>query len=264
MKEHAPPKPTRRIFLKQIASVAGVAPNVARGGVVATLAGCANAEIRPGKPPASCPPTTGSATPPTATALPPTTYESLGPVEAAFVEKMVDVMCPADALTPRGVDCGLAIFIDRQLARDFGKGARRYAHGPWKKGIPQAGNQLPMTPEQFFKVGLAAVTAESQRRFGGRFDQLDDERADALLDDIAAGKVADPRVPLDAWFNELVYPLFVQACFADPMYGGNRNKAFWKMIGYPGLPAKYAHEMVEYRGKPFPGAAAPRSIADFG
>ena len=31
-----------------------------------------------------------------------------------------------------------------------------------------------------------------------------------------------------------VYPLFQQACFADPVYGGNRDKVFWKMIGYPG------------------------------
>jgi gluconate 2-dehydrogenase gamma chain len=53
-------------------------------------------------------------------------YESLGPAEAAFVEAMVNVMCPADALTPNGVDCGLATFIDRQLAGGFGKGERYY------------------------------------------------------------------------------------------------------------------------------------------
>ena len=39
-------------------------------------------------------------------------------------------MCPADALTPNGTDCGLAIYIDRQLAGDFGKGGRMYSHGP--------------------------------------------------------------------------------------------------------------------------------------
>ena len=52
----------------------------------------------------------------------PAGYESLGPTEAAFVEAMVNVMCPADSLTPNGVDCGLATFIDRQLAGAFGKG----------------------------------------------------------------------------------------------------------------------------------------------
>jgi gluconate 2-dehydrogenase gamma chain len=43
---------------------------------------------------------------------------------------MVNVMCPADALTPGGVDCGLAAYIDRQLAGGFGKGARLYMRGP--------------------------------------------------------------------------------------------------------------------------------------
>jgi cytochrome c2 len=37
-------------------------------------------------------------------------YNSLSPDEAAFVEAMVNVMCPADDYTPNGVDCGLAIY----------------------------------------------------------------------------------------------------------------------------------------------------------
>ena len=192
------------------------------------------------------------------------TYESLGPAEAAFVEKMVDVMCPADALTPSGVDCGLAIFMDRQLARDFGAGARRYMRGPWRSGIGQAGNQLPMTPERYFKAGIAAANTQCDKAFGKTFDRLDAAQADTFLNDITDGKVTDERLPLDIWFNELVYPLFIQACFADPMYGGNRDKVFWKMIGYPGLPARYAHDMVSFRGKPFPGAADPKAIEDLG
>jgi len=54
-----------------------------------------------------------------------------------------------------------------------------------------------------------------------------------------------------------------QACYADPLYGGNRGKVFWKLIGYPGLPAFHTQNMVTYRGKPFPGAADPKSIQDF-
>jgi hypothetical protein len=83
------------------------------------------------------------------------------------------------------------------------------------------------------------------------------------LHDLAAGKVTDARVPLTSWFNELVYPLFAQACFADPIYGGNVGKVFWKMIGYPGLPATHAQDMLDFRGKPYPDAADPKSIADF-
>ena len=191
-------------------------------------------------------------------------YLSVGPDEAAFVEALVDAMCPADELTPRGVDCGLALFIDRQLAGGFGKGERLYLRGPIRPGRPEDGYQLSLTPEQFFKIGIAAADASCRRLNGKRFTELSSSDADGFLSAIADGKVADERVSLVEWFNELVYPLFVQACFADPVYGGNRDKVFWKMVGYPGLPAVNGLNMIKYRGKPFPGAHAPKSMVDFG
>jgi gluconate 2-dehydrogenase gamma chain len=190
-------------------------------------------------------------------------YQSLGLDEAAFVEALVNVMCPADHLTPNGVDCGLAIFIDRQLAAGFGQGEKLYMHGPWRKGKPQFGYQLPLLPEQFFKAGIAAANAACRKAYNKNFDALAPSDADAFLQQIAAGKVSDARVPLGLWFNDLVYPLFAQACFADPIYGGNNDKIFWRMIGYPGLPATHSRDMVEFRGKPYPGAKDPKSIADF-
>ena len=93
------------------------------------------------------------------------------------------------------------------------------------------------------------------------FDALRAEDAELFLRDVAAGKVNDPRVPLSEWFNELAYPLFLQACFADPIYGGNNGKVFWRMVGYPGLPATYREEIKTYFGKKYD--KPPRSIADF-
>jgi len=190
-------------------------------------------------------------------------YQTFSPDEAAFVEAMVNLMCPADALTPNGVDCGLALFIDRQLAGGFGKGERLYRRGPWRHGPAEFGYQLPLSPEDFFKNGLAAADAASRRLHGRNFADLDPATGDRFLQAVAEGQVSDERLPLAEWFNELVYPLFNQACFADPLYGGNKDKVFWKMIGYPGLPAVNGLNMAKYRGKPFPGAAAPKSIEDF-
>ena len=194
---------------------------------------------------------------------PPPGYLSFGRDEAAFVEALVTVMCPADAMTPDGVACGLAFFMDRQLAGDFGRGAKLYRDGPWSAGKPEHGYQLPMTPEQHFKAGIAIVDEICETRHGKRFDRLSPTVADALLVELAAGKVVDERLPLAAWFNELVYPLFAQGCYADPIHGGNADKVFWKLIGYPGLPATHTVDMLRYRGLPYPGAATPRSIVDF-
>jgi gluconate 2-dehydrogenase gamma chain len=194
---------------------------------------------------------------------PPIPYQSLGPDEATFVEALVDVLCPADEYSPRGVDCGLATYIDRQLAGPYGKGDGRYQRGPFRGGKPEFGLQGPLTPEEFCKAGIAAANAACIRDRGKPFDQLAPADADEFLKAVQADRVRSDSLSLALWFNEVVYRLFVEACFADPMYGGNRNAVFWKMMGYPGLPANHALDMVRYRGKPFPGGKDPKSIADF-
>jgi gluconate 2-dehydrogenase gamma chain len=242
---------SRRIFLAKVAGASGaltVGSQLAFVPAGALVAASAQAEAQ-----AAVPSVTDVAA----------GYASLSPDEAAFVEAMVNLMCPADGLTANGVDCGLAIYIDRQLAGAFGRGDRLYRHAPWQAGKAEHGYQLPLTPEEFFKAGIASVQATCAREFGKSFEQLAPSAADALLQDMAAGKITDPRLPLAQWFNELVYPLFTQACFADPIYGGNRSKVFWKLVGYPGLPAFHTQDMVAYRGKPFPGANDPKSIQDF-
>ncbi len=190
-------------------------------------------------------------------------YTCFSQDESAFVETMVDVMCPADQYTPSGVDCGLSIFMDRQLSGPYGKAVKWYMDGPWMPGKPQQGYQLPLTPEQYFRAGVAAANKACKARFQKTFDQLSPSQADAFLKDLADGKLDSGDMPLGNWFHSLVYPLFNQACFADPIYGGNYDKVFWKLIGFPGLPAYNSVNIVQYRGKPFPPAKDPKSIADF-
>lgn len=245
--------PKRRQFLKSVASATSTipfAPSLA-GGVVAGLA-AANAHAAP-----------AAASNVAANVAPVSGYACFSRDEAAFVEAMVNVMCPADEFTPNGVDCGLATYIDRQLAGDFGRGLKRYSRGPWMEGRPQQGYQLPMIPEQYFKAGVEAANLACVAKYGRPFDGLTAAQGDAFLTDLSTGKIPDTRPPLAPWFNDLIYPLFQQACFADPIYGGNYNKVFWKMIGYPGLPATHTVNIVQYRGKPFPGSQDPKSIVDF-
>ena len=49
---------------------------------------------------------------------------ALTATEAAFITAAVDTLIPADELSPSGSDCGIVIFIDRQLASDWGGGAK--------------------------------------------------------------------------------------------------------------------------------------------
>lgn len=190
-------------------------------------------------------------------------YQSLGPEEAAVLEALVDHMWPADDLTVSGVEMGISTFIDRQLAGAFGRGDRLYMQGPFRKTKPQHGYQLPLTPEAYFRAGLRLFADACRKRHGKPFDRIAAAERETFLKDVAGGKAKGGDLALDQWFNGLVYPLFIQGAFADPIYGGNRDKAAWRMIGYPGLPAVYSQDVVKYRGVRHPASDDPKSIQDF-
>jgi gluconate 2-dehydrogenase gamma chain len=195
---------------------------------------------------------------------PATGYQSLGLEEAATTEALVEHMWPADHLTPSGVELGIATFIDRQLAGGFGRGDRLYMNAPYRRGKAQHGYQLPLTPEAWYKAGIAALNNWCSATYRKPFDRLDATEREAALVAVSSGKAnVSTGVDLSAWFNGLAYPLFVQGAFADPIYGGNRGKATWKMLGYPGLPATYRNDVVTFRGKRHPKSDAPKSIQDF-
>ncbi len=189
-------------------------------------------------------------------------YQSLSLEESAITEALVEHMWPADDLGPSGVDIGIATYIDRQLAGAFGRGDRLYSQGPFRQGKPQHGYQLPLTPEQWFKIGIAGLNAYCQKLHGKTYDRLAMAERESVLLAVSKGEANLPELNLASWFNELFYPLFNQGAFADPIYGGNRDKAGWKLIGYPGLPAVYNRDIVTYRNKRNPKSDAPRSIQD--
>ena len=75
-------------------------------------------------------------------------------------------MVPADELTPKGTDIGINMYIDRALAGGWGKGDRIYMQGPWKQGVPSQGYQLPLTPAEFYRAGIAAANAHCVKTYG--------------------------------------------------------------------------------------------------
>ena len=169
-------------------------------------------------------------------------------------------MIPADELSPSGSECGIVTFIDRQLASAWGGGAKMYRGGPFVKGKPEQGYQLSLTPLEFFQVGIAEANAWSVRTRGRTFDRLPPAERAAALEAMEEGKADFGGLPARSFFSQLL-ALTMQGFFADPIYGGNRDKASWKMLGFPGLPATYADRIDEYRDRRY--TAAPQSIADF-
>ncbi len=185
---------------------------------------------------------------------------TLTPTEHAFIVAAVDTLIPADKLSPSGSECGVATFIDRQLAGAYGNGARLYRDGPFHKAKSELGYQLPLNPREFFRAGIAAANEWSRKTYGKDFDRLPEAAREAALNSMDAGKAEFSGFSSRAFFNALLQ-ITMEGFFADPIYGGNRDMASWKMVGYPGLPATYREDIKKYFGKKYD--KPPRSIADF-
>jgi gluconate 2-dehydrogenase gamma chain len=184
----------------------------------------------------------------------------LNETEHAFVVAAVDTLIPADELSPSGSECGCATYIDRQLASAWGGGAKMYRAGPYLKGKPEQGYQLPLTPADFMRTGIAAANAWSRKTYGHDFDRLAPDKRIEALKAMQDGNARFENFSARVFFGRLL-AMTMEGFFGDPIYGGNRNKASWKMLGFPGLPATYANLVETYRDKRY--VAEPQSIADF-
>ncbi len=190
----------------------------------------------------------------------PAGYTWLRPAEQVFVEALVNHMCPADGLSPNGVDLGLNTYFDRALGGNWGQGDRLYLQGPFRQGSPNQGYQLGMTPAALFRAGTEGVAAYLQATYQQSFDALPADTREQVLKDLQAGKIALPNgVPAKTYFAQLLQ-MFYEGMFADPIYGGNRDKMGWKLIGYPGVNTTNKLNIVKFRNKPY--RPAPLGIAD--
>src|SRR3569833_408530 len=216
--------------------------------------------------PAAAPTSTGPASgrpgagPPAETTAPaPPVYTFLNSREVAFLEAAVNTLIPPDESGPGALEVGALVFIDRQLGGEFGRGDRLYLQGPFAEGTPEQGYQLRMTPAELVQAGIADDDAYTNGKYQSRFEGLS---SDVRVDELAGleqRRIELPTVPAGVFF-EVLLELSQQGFFSDPIYGGNRGKASWKMLGFPGIGGMYADKIAEYRNRLY--SVDPVSIED--
>jgi gluconate 2-dehydrogenase gamma chain len=155
--------------------------------------------------------------------------------EKAFVTAATSRLIPTDDLGPGAAEADVATFIDRQLAGPYGRGDDWYLTGPFLAGTPEQGWQSDLTPAQIYRAAIVAIDAHSARTLPGlTFAKLSAEQQDGVMGGLQKGEIALDGLSAKTFF-ELLHQNTIEAFFSDPVYGGNRNFAGWKMIGYPGL-----------------------------
>lgn len=180
--------------------------------------------------------------------------------ERAAIEALVARLIPSDETGPGAIETGVPDFIDRQLGGAWGAGERLYRSGPWQSGTPQQGYQLPLTPAQLLRNGLRGLNDDVRRRHSKVFVALSAQEQDAVLRDIEQSDRDLGGVPANVFFDALL-AMTIEGYFSDPVYGGNRDMAAWRMIGFPGAYANY-YELVDRYNVVF--VRAPMSLAETG
>jgi gluconate 2-dehydrogenase gamma chain len=178
--------------------------------------------------------------------------------ESAFIEAAVERLIPTDGNGPGAKAAGVSYFIDQQLIGVFGVAGNSYRAGPWMRGTPMQGYQLRQTPADLYRQGIAATDAYCVTTYRKPFAALDAQHQDAVLQGLDTGTIAFEEPPSKAFFEVLLQNT-IEGYFADPLYGGNREKVGWKLLGYPGVAAYYAQKIGEWNT---PYRVEPVSIAD--
>ncbi|NNH67760.1 gluconate 2-dehydrogenase subunit 3 family protein [Rhizobium laguerreae] len=161
--------------------------------------------------------------------------------EEATVTAVFDRLIPEDGPGPSASNAGCVDFLDAQLADAYGEGSTLYRQEPEQAHEEQMLQraQFISTPRARYHRGLKALNAYALITDGVPFAKLPSNRQDQILVGMEQG-----IIKLDEDFNtkaffELMLMNVREGYFADPCYGGNKDMAGWKMIGFPGARYDY-------------------------
>ena len=185
-------------------------------------------------------------------------YGFLTQPEVRFLDAAVERLIPTDELGPGGKEAGVTCFIDRQLSSTWGTHGRNYRSGPWLEGTPEQGFQSRLVPQEIYRIGIREINDYCRAQHDRLFDQLSAAQQEEVLRGLERGKVELPSLSSKLFFD-LLWRNTEEGYFADPMYGGNRGKVGWKLIGFPGVASSDYNAHLD---NPAPYRAEPVSILD--
>jgi gluconate 2-dehydrogenase gamma chain len=153
-----------------------------------------------------------------------------GSEERAQVEALFEGILPATDDAPGATDVAAAEYLDRLLAMDE---STYYEITGWKK---------------LYKQALPALDAAAKAGFGGKalVDLSADERK-TLLTQLSQGALAG--IPAEIDQKKLFATIrahCIEGCFADPRWGGNKERLMWRWYGYiePARDVRQSHPVA--------------------
>jgi gluconate 2-dehydrogenase gamma chain len=140
-------------------------------------------------------------------------------------------------------------FFDYEDAATIAVFAERLMPGaPGKPGAGDAGvlNYIDLALagayadlQDFYRRGLAQLDAHCRKNYNEPFARLDAARQDEVIAALEQGKANEFAWPTAQAFFETVRTHTMEGMFADPIYGGNKDFAGWRLVNFPGIQAVF-------------------------
>ncbi|MBI3048564.1 MAG: gluconate 2-dehydrogenase subunit 3 family protein [Acidobacteria bacterium] len=139
----------------------------------------------------------------------------------------------------------IAAFTERLMPSAPGKPGAREAGVLNYLDLALAGAYADL--QDFYRRGLAQLDAYCRATYHEPFARLDAARQDEVIASLENGRATGFTWPdAQELFNTLRTHT-MEGMFADPIYGGNRDFAGWRLVGFPGAQAVFTSADMQRR-----------------
>ncbi len=147
-----------------------------------------------------------------------------------------------------------AFLNDENMATVVAFTERLWPGAPGKPGATEAGvaNYIDLALagayadlQDFYRRGLASLDAYCRKAHGKPFTQLSSAQQDDVIRAVEAGKDTGFTWPSAQAFFNTVRTHAIEGMFADPVYGGNKDFAGWRLVGFPGAQLAFTKEDMQ-------------------
>jgi gluconate 2-dehydrogenase gamma chain len=146
-------------------------------------------------------------------------------------------------------DGGHGVFFNDEHAATVAAFAERLMPGaPGKPGAHDANviNYIDLAlagayadQQDFYRRGLAQLDAYCHKAYNQPFVKLSAAQQDEVIGALEQGKASEFEFPTAQAFFNTLRAHTMEGMFADPVYGGNKGFAGWKLVGFPGTQLYY-------------------------
>lgn len=157
------------------------------------------------------------------------------------IKKATERIFPGDENAPGAIDLHVPLYIDHQLAGNWGANVRDYMQGP-HYDVTSTDYQTRLKRSEIFDLGIDAIKEYSQTAYDKKFLDLDEEEQDEILMKLQENEI-ELRGVSSGLFFELLRSATIEGVYCDPVYGGNNNMDGWRLKEFPGNQMSYRDQI---------------------